>query len=253
MMMKLTFLGTGTSTGVPTIACNCEVCRSTDVHDKRLRCSSLLQVEDKNILLDCGPDFRQQALAVNLTKVDALLLTHPHFDHIGGLDDLRVFPSLPVYGLEATLSSVQKVFAYCFQPSKYQGMLPKLQIHSIGPDLSPFFIDNIKVTPIFAMHAFMPVLGYRIGNFAYLTDLKTITDVELQKLLGLEVLVLGMLRFEPHPSHLSLSEATAIINKVKPGRTYFVHMSHDVGLHAVTSKLLPPSCFLAYDGLQITF
>lgn len=288
--MKLTFLGTGTSTGVPTIGCNCEVCRSNDRRDRRMRCSALLEVGGKRILFDCGPDFRQQALSVNLNWIDALLLTHAHSDHVAGMDDLRCIPyakfnwhlpetisndlnQLPrvqLYGLKQTNDAVRKLFFYCFpkeDPSKphYKGMLPLLDLHDINEPLESFSVaDGIVVLPIKAMHSYLPVLGYRIKNFAYLTDLKTIEKNEIDKLRGLDVLVLGMLRHnKTHISHLSLDEAMAIVNEVKPKHTYFVHMSHDIGLHSNFHNLsyynavrdenlhVPDNCDLAYDGLSV--
>lgn len=290
MAMKLTFLGTGTSTGVPTIGCGCEVCRSNDARDKRLRCSSLLEVDGKKILFDCGPDFRMQAINANINWIDAILLTHGHSDHVAGMDDLRTIPyakyhwhlpeeldkgevELPkinMYGLKRTNDSVRKLFFYCFpKPDKtgphYTGMLPLLTLHDLPEPVSEFKVaDGISVLPIQAMHAYLPVLGYRIRNFAYLTDLKTIEESEVEKLYGLDVLVLGMLRHnKPHGSHLSLDEAMEIVDKVKPKRTYFVHMSHDIGFHADFHDLryhkpgvvgdfpVPSNCNLAYDGLEV--
>lgn len=288
--MKLTFLGTGTSTGVPTLGCDCEVCRSTDPHDKRLRCSALLEIGDKKILFDCGPDFRQQAISVGLNWVDAILLTHAHSDHVAGIDDLRTvpyarfnwrlpkdiasgkspLPKIHLYGLKQTNDSVKQLFFYCFpkennEKPHYKGMLPLLEMHDVDERLSEFIVaDGVKVLPIKAMHAYLPVLGYRIGNFCYLTDLKVIEDVEVEKLQGLDVLVLGMLRHnKDHISHLSLNEAMTLVNRVKPKRVYFIHMSHDIGFHSEFQNLtyrdlttneehlVPHNCNLAFDGLQI--
>lgn len=252
-MMNLTFLGTGTSTGVPTLGCDCEVCQSTDPRDHRLRCSSLLEVDDKKILIDCGPDFRQQALREHISSLDAILLTHAHYDHVGGMDDLRVMQNLQLYASEKTNESVRKLFYYCFQQTNYVGMLSHLNLHDISENLDPFCVaDNITVQPIRAMHAYLPVLGFRIGDFAYLTDFKTIEPSEKDKMKGLDVLVLGMLRIEPHRSHLSLSEALELVDELKPSRCYFVHMCHQIGLHNNVQKSLPENCFLAYDGLKIS-
>lgn len=290
MTMKLTFLGTGTSTGVPTLGCECDVCRSSDPHDKRLRCSSLLEVDGKKILFDCGPDFRMQAIHSNLNWIDAILLTHGHSDHVAGMDDLRTvpyakynwklpkemedgeqpLPSIDLYGLKITNDSIRKLFFYCFpDPAKtgphYKGMLPLLKLHDLPEPVSVFEVaGGIKVLPIKAMHSYLPVLGFRIKNFAYLTDLKTIEESEIDKLYGLDVLVLGMLRNnKPHISHLSLDEAMAIVDKVKPKHVYFVHMSHDIGYHSNFHNLcykkintedlfpVPDNCDLAYDGLEV--
>lgn len=269
--MKLTFLGTGTSTGVPILGCDCEVCLSKDSRDKRLRCSSLLQIEGKNILIDCGPDFRQQALRSNLNTIDALLFTHPHSDHVGGIDDLRTIPyasfhwkipegvdlpRIPFYGLSFTNAAIKKMFYYCFPDSgneEYKGMLPLLEPHEINSDGTPFEIcGGISVTPVFATHGNLTTTGFRIGKLAYLTDFKTIEKKELDKLYDLDVLVLGMLRHNRlHASHLRLDEAMEIVNAVKPKQTYFVHMSHDIGLHENSQDLMPDNCHLAYDGLEL--
>lgn len=248
MSMKLIFLGTGTSTGVPYIGCQCKVCRSLDPRDQRLRCSSLLKVDGKNILLDCGPDFRQQALRSNLNSIDAVLLTHLHVDHIWGLDDLRPFGNVRIYANEGTTKSILNRFSYCFNNS-YKG-IPQLEVHTIQNEC--FFIDGLEIRPILLWHYKLPAFGYRIRNFAYITDYKTIDEEELKKLYGLDVLVLDALRWKEHFSHASVSESLSIVNRVKPKRTYFVHMSHDIGLYEEIKSLLPENVFFAYDGLEIT-
>ncbi|MBR0501797.1 MAG: MBL fold metallo-hydrolase [Paludibacteraceae bacterium] len=245
--MKLTFLGTGTSTGVPYITCNCETCQSKDPKDRRLRCSSLLEVDGKNILLDCGPDFRQQALNVGLQKVDAVLLTHKHMDHVLGLDDLRPYGNVRIYSNKETIDAIHKVFSYCFN-NDYKG-IPQLETHVITQE--PFEIDGITITPILIWHYKLPAFGYRIKDFAYITDYKSIDEDQLEKLKGLDVLVMDALRWEEHFSHASIDEAIAISKRLNPKRTYFIHMSHSAGLHEKTQKLLPPNIYLAYDGLSI--
>jgi len=245
--VKITFLGTGTSNGVPNIGCNCEVCTSTDPKDHRLRCSSLFEVDGKQILIDCGPDFRQQALTNKITHIDAVLLTHEHVDHMMGIDDLRPFGNVQIYANDITNKAVHRVFSYCFN-NDYPG-IPKLEMHEI--DDRPFYIDNMKVIPINAMHYKMPVLGFRIGNVGYLTDVKTIADEELEKLRGLDIFIVDALRHKEHLSHISVKEALALIEKIQPKRSYVVHMCHQFGLHEKEQKLLPPNVFVAYDGLQI--
>ena len=246
--LKLTFLGTGTSTGVPYIGCDCLVCRSNDPKDKRLRCSSLLQIDGKNILLDCGPDFRQQALRSNLKKIDAVLLTHLHVDHVLGIDDLRPFGNVRIYANEGTSAAIHKMFAYCFN-NNYKG-IPKIEVLTI--ENKPFNIDDVTITPVAIWHYKLPTFGYRIENLAYITDFKTIDEEEIYKLEGLDVLIIDALRWIEHFSHANVAEALAVVNRVKPKETYFVHMCHDIGLHAIVEKKLPPHVHLAYDGLSIS-
>lgn len=245
--MKLTFLGTGTSTGVPYIGCDCEVCRSENPKDNRLRCSALLEVDGKHILLDCGPDFRQQALRANLRRLDAVLLTHKHTDHIGGLDDLRPFGDVPIYANESTVEHIHEAFSYCFG-NNYKG-IPTFVLHQIENE--PFEVAGVPITPILAFHYQLPNFGYRIGNFAYLTDYKTVPEEEMPKLKGLDVLVLDALRFTEHFSHASVEESLALIEKVQPKRAFLVHASHDIGLHDKVEALLPENVHLAYDGLTL--
>lgn len=247
--MKLTFLGTGTSTGVPYIGCNCEVCRSTNPKDNRLRCSALLEVEGKQILFDCGPDFRQQALRAGIRHLDAVLLTHKHTDHVGGLDDLRPFGQVPIYANESTVEHIHEAFSYCFG-NDYKG-IPTFQLHQI--ENRPFELFGMTITPIFALHYQLPNFGYRIGNFAYLTDYKTVPEEEVVKLEGLDVLVLDALRYREHFSHASVDESLALVDRVKPKVTYFVHACHDIGLHDVVEKALPEHVHLAYDGMTVDF
>ncbi len=246
--MRITFLGTGTSTGVPYIGCNCNVCRSEDARDHRLRCSSLIEADGKNILIDCGPDFRQQALYTGFNRLDAVLLTHGHFDHIGGIDDLRPFGNVNIYADKQTIASVGNVFSYCFNNS-YPG-IPKLTLHEI--ENQSFQVCGIDILPVKACHYKLPVFGYRIGNMAYLTDFKSIEPEEEQKLFNLEVLVVDALRHKEHISHVNLQEALELIRRVSPRKAYLIHLSHDMGLHAKEEPLLPPNVHFAYDGLEIS-
>jgi phosphoribosyl 1,2-cyclic phosphate phosphodiesterase len=246
--MKITFLGTGTSTGVPYIGCNCEVCRSEDPRDRRLRCSSLIESDGKNILIDCGPDFRQQALHAGFNRLDAVLLTHGHFDHIGGIGDLRPFGDVNIYADKQTVASVQNMFHYCFN-NTYPG-IPSLIMHEI--ENKPFQVCGIDILPVKAYHYKLPVFGYRIGNMAYLTDFKTIEPAEEQKLLNLDVLVVDALRHREHVSHVSLKESLELIRRVAPRKAYLIHLCHDMGLHAKEEPLLPPNVCFAYDGLEIS-
>lgn len=242
-------MGTGTSTGVPYIGCKCAVCSSADPRDKRLRCSSLLDVDGVKVLLDCGPDFRQQALANGIDRIDALLLTHEHVDHMMGIDDLRPFGKVDVYANELTCRALHRVYAYCFN-NDYPG-IPSLSLHEI--DDRPFTAAGVEVIPVAALHYCLPVFGYRIRNFAYLTDVKYISDVELEKLKGLDLFVIDALRQKSHLSHPSLSEALRIVEKIRPRDTFLVHMSHDFGLHFEQERLLPSHVHIAYDGLRVSF
>lgn len=251
--MKLTFLGTGTSTGVPEIGCSCEVCTSGDARDARLRCSALLQAAEANILIDCGPDFRMQMLRNYFPKIDALLLTHKHYDHTGGIDDLRPFSyrnGIPVFADRETEMQVRAMYPYCFTSKKYPGV-PNISLHTIDT-LSPFIVAGVEVTPVRVFHGMFPILGYRFGRLAYITDMSYIEPSELDKLRGVEVLVINALRYsKPHRTHQTVLEALKVVEQLNPGRTYFTHMMHHIGLHAKIEKCLPENVFLAYDGLQI--
>jgi len=252
--LKVTFLGTGTSQGIPIIGSNHPVCLSPNPKDKRLRVSVLLEWEDFTILIDCGPDFRQQLLRTNCTKIDAVLFTHEHSDHTAGLDDLRPFyfrqGNLAVYAHKRVLDALKKRFEYIFETkNKYPGVLT-LDTHTI--ENQSFFINNKKIIPVEVYHHKLPVFGFRIGNFAYITDAKTIAKEELDKLKNLDVLIINALRIEPHLSHLNLEEAIAVIQQIRPKKAYLTHISHHMGFHDEVQATLPESIFLAYDQLEIT-
>ena len=246
--MEFTFLGTGTSTGVPQIGCQCKTCLSDNPKDKRLRASALISENGTNILIDCGPDFRQQMLHYGTNKLNHILVTHQHYDHIGGLDDVRPMGNVNIYGEKITLDIIKHNMPYCFGENRYPGV-PNINLQAIQTDL--FYIDNVPVQPIRAMHANLPILGYRIKNMAYLTDVKTISRESIKQLTGLDVLVLNALRPQTHISHLSLSEAVELAKTIGARETYFTHMSHDMGLHDEVNKELPKGVQLAYDGLKL--
>lgn len=251
--MRLTFLGTGTSTGVPEIGCSCEVCTSTDTRDARLRSSVMLQESGANILIDCGPDFRAQMLRSHFNKIDALLLTHKHYDHTGGIDDLRPFSyarGIPVYAERETEIQVRSMYPYCFGQKKYPGVA-NITLHPIN-SLDTFMVAGVEVTPIRVFHGMYPILGYRFGRLAYITDMSYIEPVELEKLRGVDTLVINALRYsKPHRTHQTVLEALAVISEVKPRIAYFTHMMHHIGLHAKIEKCLPENVCMAYDGLVI--
>ena len=254
-MMKLTFLGTGTSVGVPTIGCTCRVCSSTDPHDKRLRASVLVESGDTRVLVDCGPDFRQQMLGREFKKIDAVLLTHEHYDHVGGIDDLRpfcTFGEVDVYADRNTVGDLRRRIPYCFGESKYPGV-PKINLSVVEPH-RPFSIGSIDVLPIQVMHGKLPILGYRFGDLVYITDMKTIRKEEMEYLKDVKILIVNALRFSPeHHSHMTVNEAMEFIRMVSPEKTYFTHMGHDIGLHEEVNRQLPDDMDLAYDGQMIEF
>ena len=258
MGMKLTILGSGTSQGVPVIGCRCAVCTSKDPRDNRLRTSAMLEWDDIRLVIDAGPDFRYQMLRTGVRHIDAILLTHEHKDHIGGLDDVRAlnfvdYPTIhriDVFGTRQTLKCVRKDFDYAFAQDKYRGV-PEIELHEIDVT-RPFRVGGLEVVPVSGHHSDrFAVTGYRIGRLAYLTDFKTIGDAEVEKLRGVEVLVVNALRFTEHYSHFNVAEALALIARVAPREAYLTHMSHDIGLHAVTEPTLPRGVHMAYDTLQL--
>jgi phosphoribosyl 1,2-cyclic phosphate phosphodiesterase len=252
--MTITFLGTGTSGGVPVLTCGCSVCRSVDFRDKRLRVSIWIQTEGKSFVIDTGPDFRQQALRENIQTIDAVIYTHEHKDHTAGLDDIRPYNYLQgikhqsVYGHARVLAQLKQEFHYAFEEIKYHGV-PLIQCHEI--DNQPFMVEGVQFTPIEVMHHKLPVFGFRIGDFTYITDVNYISDEELEKVYGSKILVLGALQREKHISHYTLEQAVEVAKKVNAEMTYFTHISHKMGLHADVEKELPDNIRLAYDGLKI--
>jgi phosphoribosyl 1,2-cyclic phosphate phosphodiesterase len=251
--MKLTFLGTGTSCGVPVIGCQCKVCQSADPKDKRTRCSALVETDNTRILIDCGPDFRQQILPQSFRKIDGILITHSHYDHMGGMDDIRPycqFGAINVYADTIAKQSMLQMLPYCFAENRYPGV-PAIGLHEIFPH-QPLQIGDLEIMPIQVMHGKLPILGFRIGKLTYITDMKTIDDGELKYLEGTELLVVNALRFDkPHHSHQLMNDAIAFAQKVGAKRTLIIHVCHDVGLHEEVNKCLPEGIDLAYDGQEI--
>lgn len=251
--MKITFLGTGTSQGIPVITCNCMVCKSTDHRDKRLRVSVLIETDDKTIVIDSGPDFRYQMLRAGVKDLDAILFTHEHKDHVAGLDDIRPFnyllkKNIDIYATERVQHALRKEFAYIFAEAHYPG-LPQIDLHTIAD--RPFYVGDNEIIPLHIMHYKLPILGFRIGDFSYITDAKTIAEETIEKIKGSRILVVNALQKEQHISHFTLDEAIEFSQLVDAETTYFTHISHNLGLHAVVEKELPANVKLAYDGLTI--
>jgi phosphoribosyl 1,2-cyclic phosphate phosphodiesterase len=251
--VTITFLGTGTSQGVPVIACDCEVCTSTDHRDKRLRSSIMLEDDGKVIVIDSGPDFRYQMLRACVKHLDAIVFTHEHKDHVAGMDDIRAFNyrqkgAIDVFATERVQTALKREFSYIFHDFKYPG-IPQVELHTI--DTSPFTAGGIKFTPVEVMHYKLPVLGFRIGDFTYITDAKTIEPAEVEKIRGSKILVINALQKEPHISHFTLDEAIAFAQQIGADDTYFTHISHRLGKHQEVSALLPPGIHLAYDTLKL--
>lgn len=251
--MKLTFLGTGTSCGVPVIGCQCEVCQSADPHDQRTRCSVLVETDETRLLIDCGPDFRQQILPMPFRKIDGILITHSHYDHVGGMDDIRPycqFGEINVYADPVARKGMLEMLPYCFAENRYPGV-PAIGLHEIHKH-EPFRIGNLDIMPIEVMHGKLPILGYRIGKLAYITDMKTIEESEYPYLEGTELLVVNALRFtKPHHSHQLVDDALAFAHRVGAKQTLLIHVCHDIGLHESVNRLLPESVQLAYDGQEV--
>ncbi|MFD1875187.1 MBL fold metallo-hydrolase [Hymenobacter bucti] len=253
--MTITFLGTGTSSGVPMIGCDCPVCRSLDPRDQRLRVSVHVAVGDRSLVIDTGPDFRQQMLRARVSHLDAVLFTHEHKDHTAGLDDIRAFnfrqqQEMPVHAEPRVIRQLKQEFAYIFAEQKYPGV-PQVSLHPIERDDQPFDVAGVAVQPLRALHYRLPVLGFRIGGFAYLTDANFIGPETMEQLRGADTIVLNALRREPHISHFSLAQAVEVLEDLGPRRAYLTHISHQLGRHREVEAELPPWIRLAYDGLKI--
>lgn len=249
--MKVTILGSGTSCGVPQIGCKCDVCTSADPRDRRLRTSAMVEVDGKHILIDCGPDFREQMLTIDFKKLDAVLITHEHYDHVGGLDDLRpysVFGDVNVYAEKFCADHLMERIPYCFTPKdkRYPGV-PAINLIEMEPHL-PIDIDGIQVIPIRVMHGKLPIVGFRIRNFAFITDMKTIPEEEFDYLKGIDYLVVNGLRHKEHPSHQTIEDAIDFSRHIGSPQTWIVHMSHHILPHEKEQQNLPDGFHLAYDG-----
>lgn len=251
--MIITFLGTGTSQGVPVIGCNCEVCTSSNPADNRLRSSIHILIEGKSVVIDTGPDFRQQMLREKITFLDAVLYTHHHKDHIAGLDDIRSFnflhkKAIPIFANRLTQEQIIHEFSYVFDSNGYGGA-PRILLNEIVNN--PFYFEDLKIIPIKVYHDKLPVYGYRIGDFTYITDANYIPDEECEKVYGSKILVINALQKKPHPSHFTLQQALDQIKRINPQQAYLTHISHNMGLHDVALKDLPDHVYLAYDGLKL--
>lgn len=252
--MRLTFLGTGTSTGVPMPACHCRVCWSTDPRDKRTRPSVLLEFGERTVVIDTTPDFRGQVLRENLQRLDAVVFTHAHVDHVMGLDDVRAYcfiqgGPIPIYADAHTMENIRRIFTYVFDAAYPSGGIPKLAPHLID---GPFDLWGLSFLPVPVMHGQLPVLGFRFGRAAYVTDFSTIPESTLPLLEGLDVLILDALRHKPHPTHSNVEQSLALARRLKPRQTYFTHIAHEMG-HEESNAALPPGVQLAYDGLKVEF
>lgn len=256
-MLKITLLGTGTSSGVPVLGCDCEVCRSSCPKDKRFRCAAMVETESTRILIDAGPDIRMQLLRVPFRKLDGVLLTHIHYDHVGGIDDLRgfcVYGDINIYGDELVTSILPHTMPYCFpaDPKLLYPGAPKLSLHMVEPH-HEYRIGDISFMPVRVMHDKMPILGYRFGKFAYITDMKSMADEEYEYLDGVEVLVVNALRFDkPHHSHQLVDDAIRVARRIDAKQVYLTHVTHQIGLHEEANKRLPAGFQFAYDTLEIS-
>lgn len=252
--MKITFLGTGTSQGIPMIANNDPVCMSDNFKDKRLRSSVMISWDDNRYIIDCGPDFRQQMLRENIQAINGVLFTHEHSDHTAGIDDLRPYTykmgEVPIYAQKRVLESLKVRFSYIFETKNRYAGAPKLSENII--DSESFMLDGVKVTPLLVMHGNLPITGYRFDDIAYITDLKTMSNEEKKKLVNLDILIVNALRITEHPTHLNLEEALGFVDEIKPKRAYFTHISHKLGFHDEVEKILPENVFLSYDGLILS-
>ncbi len=250
--MKVTFLGTGTSQGIPVIACRCKVCQSKDPHDSRLRCSVLVEVDDLTMAIDSGPDFRQQMLRAGVQQLDAILLTHEHKDHVAGMDDIRAFnfinrKPMDIYAEERVQSAIKREFAYVFADYKYPG-IPRINLHSI--ENKPFLVNGVEIIPIRVYHYRLPIFGFRINDFTYITDASYISDQEIAKVKGSRYLIVNALRKEKHLTHFNLEEAEKLIRLISPEKAFITHISHQFGLHAELVEELPEGVTMAYDTLS---
>ncbi|MCU0472414.1 MAG: MBL fold metallo-hydrolase [Bacteroidales bacterium] len=251
--MKITFLGTGTSQGVPVIACECDTCISKDPHDKRLRTSLLLETDNVTLLFDAGPDFRQQMLREKIKKLDAIIITHEHKDHIAGMDDVRAFnyksqAAIDIYAEERVQKAIKREFSYVFAEYQYPG-IPKMRLNDIPKD--GFSVKGVVITPVRVRHLNLEILGFRIGNFAYITDANYIPEESKEKLIGVKYMVINALRKEKHISHFNLREAVDFVREISPKKAFITHISHQMGLHKNVTEELPPGIMLAYDGLSL--
>lgn len=250
--MKIHILGSGTSTGVPQVGCTCPVCTSADPKDNRLRASAIVETEDARILIDCGPDFRAQVLPLSFERIDGVLITHEHYDHVGGLDDLRPFchfGAVPIYAEEYVARQLRSRMPYCFVDHRYPGV-PDISLQVVAPR-HPFLINRTEVLPLRVLHGRLPILGYRIGQLGYITDMLTMPKESYEQLAGVDVLVMNALRVTRHSTHQILEDALENARRIQAKETYLIHMSHDMGLHEEVTKKLPGNVHLAFDGLKI--
>lgn len=253
--MQVTVLGSGTSAGIPVIGCDCPVCSSTDPRNKRLRTSIMLRDERRTIVVDTGADFREQALRYAIKRLDAVLVTHAHSDHVNGVDEIRLYNwrqghPIPMYASPTTWANLRRRFDYIFTPQQIGGGVPQLTVHELDND-QPFEVQGLRVVPLPIYHGQLPVLGFRLGDFAYITDASLVPDETLERLRGVRFLILNALRHKPHPTHLTVEQATELAGRIGPERTWFIHMTHDLD-HAETNAGLPDGVELAYDGLTFT-